>query len=167
MDAVYESLCGERVFIGLGTNMGERGKNLFAAAELIAAAEINIIAASSVYETDPVIHTNQERFYNMVLEVGTGFTPIELLDILQGIETAMGRQRDIPKGPRIIDLDILLLGERIIADERLIIPHYDLANRVFFLKPLCDIDNSLLVPRLGSVGELIEFCPQLGINLIK
>ena len=165
-DGLYESLSGERIFIGLGSNMGERGENLSTASALIEAAGISILAAAPVYETDPVIYTRQERFYNTVLEVGTALTPWELLDVLQGIEAAMGRTRDIPKGPRTIDLDILMLGERIIADNRLTVPHYDLANRIFFLKPLYDIDSSLIIPRLGGISELMELCPQLDIKEI-
>ena len=135
------------VFIGLGSNMGDREALIKEALRRIATF-IQISAASSIYETEPVEYEAQGWFLNMVIQCATRLSPQVLLEKLQDIEAAMGRQRDIDKGPRTIDLDILLYGDAVISTGQLTVPHPHLPERAFVLAPLAEIAPGLVHPLL-------------------
>jgi 2-amino-4-hydroxy-6-hydroxymethyldihydropteridine diphosphokinase len=128
-----------KYFLGLGSNVGTRNYYLQQAARLLIAHHIRIIRTSSVYETEPVDYPQQPWFLNCVLQIETELNPEELLSITQSIEKQLGRQRRFSKGPRTIDIDILLAENLILATNRLIIPHPRLVDRNFVLIPLAEI----------------------------
>lgn len=137
----------EKAFLGLGSNLGDRQSYLDAACrELAAHPLIRIIQTSSLYETEPVGYQEQGWFLNQVVEIKTTLCPEELFLITQGIENKLGRKRLIHWGPRVIDLDILLFGNRDINTPDLIIPHPRMYERQFVLVPLSEIAPDLLHP---------------------
>ncbi|HEV2116574.1 MAG TPA: 2-amino-4-hydroxy-6-hydroxymethyldihydropteridine diphosphokinase [Terriglobales bacterium] len=125
-------------YLSLGSNLGDREANLRAAIERLAVVG-EVTAVSSFYETEPVDFTRQPWFLNCAVGVQTEKMPKQFLAALQGIEKAMGRQRTQPKGPRVIDLDILLFGNSIVDTAGLTIPHPALHERRFVLEPLAEI----------------------------
>lgn len=129
-----------KVYIGIGTNMGDRGQNIENALSEI--EKIATIAKkSSIHETKPVGFEEQGDFYNMVIEISTNIRPIDLIIKLQEIEHKMGRVRGIKNGPRIIDLDILTYEDEVINEPNLVIPHPKMFERDFVMKPLKEISN--------------------------
>lgn len=147
---------GNKVYLGLGTNVGNREKNLQIAIEEISQF-LKIIKKSSIYETEPVGYKNQEKFFNMAIEIETELEPLELIFQLHEIEHKMGRKREqeIKNGPRIIDLDILLFGDLIINQVNFKIPHPRMHKRKFVLDPLNEIAAEILHPELKkSIKEL-------------
>ncbi len=150
------------VFIALGSNQGDRELNLLRAiAEIGKLEQTRITALSGFYDTEPVGTVEQPNFLNGVLRLETSLPPRQLLAELQRIETEVfRRKRDIPWGPRPMDLDILLYGELIIEEEGLVIPHPRLHERRFVLAPLAEIAPGQLHPRLGKrVDELLQLLP--------
>jgi 2-amino-4-hydroxy-6-hydroxymethyldihydropteridine diphosphokinase len=145
-------------YIGLGSNLGDRGAFLRRALELLRAdPDIDVIEVSKVRETDPVGLVDQPRFLNAVAKVETDLPPGELLDRMLAAERELGRRRDGPRfGPRTIDLDLLLYGDEEIHEPGLIVPHPSLAERRFVLEPLHELDPSLVVPGRGPVSELLS-----------
>ena len=138
-------------FIGLGSNLGDRGVNLANARAMLEEVEgLVITGESGVRETDPVDYLDQPRFLNQVLRIRTDIAPMALLEMLQGIEYSLGRVRNIPKGPRTIDLDILLYGGDIIETPALKIPHPQIRNRRFVLDQLLEIEPDLRDPFSGE-----------------
>jgi 2-amino-4-hydroxy-6-hydroxymethyldihydropteridine diphosphokinase len=127
------------VYIALGSNVGDRGENLRVAREQIEAPDLRVLRASSIYETAPRDVENQPWFLNQVIECETELFPRQLLGRLQKIERAMGRKRAIAKGPREIDLDILLFGNAVVKAPELEVPHPRLAERRFVLEPLAEL----------------------------
>jgi 2-amino-4-hydroxy-6-hydroxymethyldihydropteridine diphosphokinase len=147
------------VYLSLGSNLGNREDNLKHALARLAALG-KIIAASSLYETEPVEFTEQPWFLNGVVALETEKSPRELLEALLAIEVAMGRHRTQPKGPRTIDLDILLYGDQVVQEAGLTIPHPALPDRRFVLEPLVEIAPALIHPVLGkSMQELKDALP--------
>jgi 2-amino-4-hydroxy-6-hydroxymethyldihydropteridine diphosphokinase len=146
-----------RAYIGLGSNIGERGELLDRAVALLAASPgVELIAVSTVRETDPVGFTEQPRFLNAAAAVETGLRPRALLDCLLRIEGALGRTRDGPRfGPRTIDLDLLLYGQETVDEPGLTVPHPRLQERRFALEPLAELDPTLEVPGRGPVQALL------------
>jgi 2-amino-4-hydroxy-6-hydroxymethyldihydropteridine diphosphokinase len=126
------------VYLSLGSNLGDREANLQGAIERLSALG-EVVAVSSFYETEPVEFTRQPWFLNCAVALQTEKMPKQFLAALQGIEKAMGRQRTQPKGPRLIDLDILLFGNSIVDTAGLTIPHPALQERRFALEPLAEI----------------------------
>ena len=126
------------VYLSLGSNLGDREANLRAAIERLAALG-EVGAVSSFYETEPVELARQPWFLNCAVALWTEKMPKQFLAALQGIEKAMGRQRTQPKGPRVIDLDILLFGNSVVDTAGLTIPHPALHQRRFVLEPLAEI----------------------------
>lgn len=144
------------VYIALGSNLGDRVENLLAARERIASPHVRLTRASSIYETAPREIVDQPWFLNQVVIAETTLFPRQLLARLLGIERKMGRQRTIAKGPRVIDLDILLFGDAVIHAAGLEIPHPRLAERRFVLEPLAELAPTLRPPRnIHTVQEML------------
>ncbi|MBL4694420.1 2-amino-4-hydroxy-6-hydroxymethyldihydropteridine diphosphokinase [Candidatus Gracilibacteria bacterium] len=143
-----------KVYIALGTNLGDREKNLEIALEEIEKfATIN--QKSTIHETDPVGPQGQGKFLNMAVEITTELAPVILLVRLQEIEHKMGRTHEIKNGPRIIDLDILLYDNEIINQPNLKVPHPRMHKRAFVLEPLQEIAAEIIHPNLKqTIKEL-------------
>ncbi len=143
------------VYIALGTNIGDRALNLQTAKNWLSRKAI-ITRESSVYITPPWGYTNQPDFFNQVIEVNTRLGPRSLLRFLQRIERKMGRVKLILNGPRVIDLDILFYGDRMITSPNLQIPHPRMVGRAFVLVPLNEIAPDLVHPVLRiSVQQML------------
>jgi 2-amino-4-hydroxy-6-hydroxymethyldihydropteridine diphosphokinase len=134
------------VYIALGTNVGDRHHNLREALRLLKDAGLLIQKTSSIYETEPVDYLDQAWFLNAVLEAQTDLSPLDLLYKLRAIESAMGSKKPFAKGPRLIDLDILLYDNDSIATPELQIPHPRMLDRRFVLAPLAEIAPNLRHP---------------------
>jgi len=148
-----------RVYLSLGSNTGDREANLQAAIGQLRQLG-KVIAVSSLYETEPVEFTDQPWFLNCVVALETENSPQDLLQGVLAIEQGMGRRRTQAKGPRNIDIDILLFGDAIIEDEGLDVPHPGLATRRFVLEPLAEIAPEAIHPVLRkTVRELSEALP--------
>jgi 2-amino-4-hydroxy-6-hydroxymethyldihydropteridine diphosphokinase len=144
------------VYIALGSNLGDRVENLLLAREHIASPHVRLTRASSIYETAPRDIVDQPWFLNQVVAAETTLFPRQLLARLLRIEHEMGRQRTIAKGPRVIDLDILLFGEAVIHTAGLEIPHPRMAERRFVLEPLAELAPALRPPRFDrTVQEML------------
>ena len=133
----------KRVFLSLGSNLGDRAANLRRALAELASASLEVRQVSSFYKTQPVDFGAQPWFLNCVAEVGTLLMPMQLLRTLKTIERALGRRPGVPRGPRPIDIDILLYGDLVMRSAALTIPHARMSERRFVLVPLRE-----LAPRL-------------------
>ncbi|MBI3180569.1 MAG: 2-amino-4-hydroxy-6-hydroxymethyldihydropteridine diphosphokinase [Myxococcales bacterium] len=138
------------IYIGLGSNLGDREKLLQEAVLALCRIDaVAVVGRSSLYESAP-LGPPQPRYLNAVVSIECALEPERLLTILKEIERDLGRTEGDRWGPRPIDLDILLWGERVVADAKLQIPHLDLHNRRFALEPLCELDPSAVHPLLGA-----------------
>jgi 2-amino-4-hydroxy-6-hydroxymethyldihydropteridine diphosphokinase len=150
-----------RVYVGVGSNLGDRwGRLALAARELRAAARVEVVAASRVYDAAPV-GPPQPRYLNAVLELETALPAIDVLDVLQAVEQAGGRVRGPERwGPRTLDLDLLLYGDEVVRVPRLVVPHPALAVRRFALAPLAELCPERVVPGTGrTVAQLLALVP--------
>lgn len=137
-----------RYYLSLGSNLGDRGRHLSEARRLLEKAGVKIVRQSSIYETEPVDYTEQPWFYNQVLEVESGYNPITLLAVVKDIELKMQRKTTVSKGPRTIDIDILLAGKNVVQTQKLIIPHPRMSFRNFVMVPLAEIAPDFIHPLL-------------------
>lgn len=153
-----------RIYIALGTNIGDRRKNLQTAIKQLPAS-IKVLRTSSVYETPPWGYTDQRSFYNMVLEAETSLQPKALLASLKDIEARMGREASFRNAPRVIDLDILFIDDKVLQSGSLSIPHPRMAGRGFVLVPLTELAPDLIHPKFGiSVAEMLAQADTEGIK---
>ncbi len=146
-----------RVYIGLGGNLGDSEALFLSAMVKMGGIPLtNVVAVSSLYKTPPMGPADQGDYTNAVVALDTGLEPMPLLDALQEIEGQHGRERkDERWGERTLDLDILLFGTQIVKEDRLVIPHYGMAKRVFVIKPLLElVGEDFQLPILGRLGDL-------------
>jgi len=144
------------VYIGLGSNLGDREATIRRALELLESDHTSVVAVSTLRETDPVGYVDQPRFLNGAAALQTELEPRALLDRLLGVERELGRERSGPRyGPRTIDLDLLLYGQETISEPGLEIPHPRLLERAFVLEPLFELDEGLEVPGRGPIRALL------------
>lgn len=144
------------IYLALGSNIGDREDNLREALRLLAESEVEISKLSSIYETEPVDYLDQPWFLNAVAEAQTDLPAVPLLTILRQIELQMGSKKPFAKGPRLIDLDILLYANDIIATPELQVPHPRMLLRNFVLAPLAEIAPTLRHPSWpDSVANLL------------
>jgi 2-amino-4-hydroxy-6-hydroxymethyldihydropteridine diphosphokinase len=152
------------IYLGLGSNLGDRLGNLHRAAEALPPS-VSILAASPVYETDPWGYLDQPAFLNQVWEVATALPAKELLLALKKIERKIGRKVTFQNGPRVIDLDILFYGDLLLEQDGISIPHPRLHERAFVLVPLADLAPGLVHPSFGkTVRELLQSVDQQGVH---
>jgi 2-amino-4-hydroxy-6-hydroxymethyldihydropteridine diphosphokinase len=152
-----------KIFLGLGSNLGNREENLLTAQKLINEKVGNIRSKSSIYETAAWGITEQNAFLNQVIEIETSFSPSAVLHLVLTIEEDMGRIRAIKWGERSIDIDILYYNNEVISTENLAIPHPFIQERKFVLVPLCEIARDFIHPKLNQTNaELLENCQDLG-----
>src|ERR1700682_466348 len=156
------------VYLGLGSNVGDRERNLAAALAQLAGPALRILRVSSTYETEPVDYTGQRWFLNLVVEAETDLFPMQLLARIVKIERALGRVRTVPKGPRTLDIDILLYGRAVIRSARLEIPHPRMGERRFVLAPLAELAPGLRHPLTRkTIREMLDAAPVQAVRLIN
>ena len=163
----YHNSVKKIVYLSLGSNLGDRQANLRnAIGRLLELGDV--LEVSSLYETEPVEVTDQPWFLNCAVAVRTELIPREFLAGILEIERSMGRQRTQPKGPRLIDIDILLFGAATINTPQLMVPHPAMAERRFVLEPLTEIAPDVKHPVLKkTIRELLEAMPRAGPKVKK
>ncbi len=154
-------MCWQRVYLSLGSNVGDRMAILRAALVALADTElIRIMKVSSAYETEPVGVTDQPAFINLAVEIETAFAPLGLLNAVKEIEQRLGRTRTVRWGPREIDIDLVLWGSRVMETAPLILPHKEFRSRAFVLAPLAEIAPDAVDPVTGltvrTLSERVE-----------
>jgi 2-amino-4-hydroxy-6-hydroxymethyldihydropteridine diphosphokinase len=152
---------GKIAYLGLGSNLGDRAANLVRAISAFVAADLHLMALSSIYETEPVDYLEQPRFLNMVAAVAGSLEPFSFLGFCMETERALGRRRTVPRGARTIDIDLLMLDDLIIDDKRddicLTLPHPRMHLRRFVLEPMAEIAPDLEHPVLHmKMSQLLD-----------
>jgi 2-amino-4-hydroxy-6-hydroxymethyldihydropteridine diphosphokinase len=142
------------VYLSLGSNLGDRRANLKKALTFLGAS-LEIVKVSSVYDTNPVGVGEQPRFLNLMCRVNTDIGPVQMLSLIKGIESSMGRDLSLKDAPRVIDIDIILYGDTIMEAPDLIIPHPRMRERAFVLVPFAEIAPEVVHPVSGErIDEL-------------
>ena len=155
------------VYLSLGSNIGDREANLRAALERLPRPGLGLLRVSPIYETEPLDYTDQRWFLNLVAEAETSLLPMQLLAHTAKIERELGRVRTVAKGPRTIDIDILLYGNAVVRTVRLEVPHPRMAERRFVLAPLSDLAPDLRHPvSRSTVREMLEAAPPEKLRLL-
>lgn len=145
--------------LGLGSNVGDRRSRLQRASRDLASSRLEIVQTSSLYLTEPVDYPDQAWFLNQALLIRTRLPPYRLLARCLEVEEGQGRQRRLPKGPRTLDVDILLYADRILGDPKLTLPHPRFHLRRFALTAAAEVAAEWKHPRLGlSLADLLERC---------
>jgi 2-amino-4-hydroxy-6-hydroxymethyldihydropteridine diphosphokinase len=148
------------VYLSLGSNVGDRAKNLQDAIAALRNAGVRVVQTSSLYETEPVDYLDQPWFLNCAVEAETELAALDLLCTLRGIESQMGSKKLIAKGPRLIDIDILFYGDEVIDTPELQVPHPRMHLRRFVLEPLAEIAPNAHHPGSHlSISELLARTP--------
>ncbi len=156
----------QTVAVALGSNLGNRADNLARARQMLAESAGSLLAASRIYETDPVGPPGQGRFLNQVLLLHTPLEPEAILERALGIEARLGRVRVQRNGPRTIDLDLLLHGSRVCATEQLSLPHPRMHERPFVLVPLCELLPAWRHPLRGeTVRDMLAASGGAGVRV--
>ncbi|MBT9304917.1 MULTISPECIES: 2-amino-4-hydroxy-6-hydroxymethyldihydropteridine diphosphokinase [Pseudomonas] len=155
----------ERIYIGMGSNLAAPQQQLRNAIEALAQLPNSTVAGvSAFYQSDSLLQ-GQPRYTNAVAALDSALAPLELLDALQAIENDQGRERLERWGPRTLDLDILLFGERLIDEARLKVPHYQMHLRAFVLYPLAELAPATLqLPDGRLLNDLLAECPFVGLE---
>ena len=155
---------GQIIYLSLGSNLGDRAANLDGAIAALPGGDVRVLRRSSFYETEPVDFLEQPWFLNCAVEAETSHSPVQLLGALQGIERMFRSKKLVPRGPRIIDLDILFYGVSVIHAEGIEIPHPRMANRRFVLVPMAELAPGLRHPELdATIAELLAATPDKSI----
>jgi 2-amino-4-hydroxy-6-hydroxymethyldihydropteridine diphosphokinase len=146
-----------RAYVGLGSNLGDRESTIRRAVALLDEAPgVDVLAVSTLRETEPWGPVEQPAYLNGAVELETGLGPRELLDVLLEVERSLGRVRAERWGPRTIDLDLLLHGDAVVDEPGLTLPHPHLHERRFALEPLAELAPDAVVPRRGQVVDLLR-----------
>ncbi|KTB66525.1 MULTISPECIES: 2-amino-4-hydroxy-6-hydroxymethyldihydropteridine diphosphokinase [Pseudomonas] len=155
----------ERIYIGMGSNLAAPDQQLRSAVEALAQLPgTALVGVSAFYQSDSLL-PGQPRYTNAVAALDSDLAPLDLLDALQAIENDQGRERLERWGPRTLDLDILLFGERLIDAPRLKVPHYQMHLRAFVLYPLAELAPAdLQLPSGQTLSELLAACPFIGLE---
>jgi 2-amino-4-hydroxy-6-hydroxymethyldihydropteridine diphosphokinase len=158
----------KRIYLSLGSNIGDREGNLRKAVERLAAHDVHVLHGSRIYETEPVDYLEQAWFLNQVVEAETGLFPLQLLTRIGRVERGLGRTRTLHKGPRTIDIDILFYGSAVVDTARLEVPHPRIAARRFVLAPLAELAPDLRHPVTHrSVRQMLESAPPAVVRLFR
>jgi 2-amino-4-hydroxy-6-hydroxymethyldihydropteridine diphosphokinase len=172
-EKIVDTLTGElrplrRAVIALGSNAGERLDNLQGAIDALCnSPEIHPVAVSPVYETDPVGGpAGQERYLNAVLIVDTTRSARDLVERAQAVEEAFGRERTERWGPRTLDVDLVVLGDTVVNEGDVIVPHPRAHERAFVLVPWHDVDPQASIPGRGRVADLLAHLDQSGVTRV-
>ena len=157
----------KRIYLSLGSNIGDREGNLRQAVERLASLDVRVLHASRIYETEPLDYKNQAWFLNQVVEAETALFPMQLLTRIGRVERELRRVRTVPKGPRTIDIDILFYAAAVVETARLEIPHPRIAERRFVLEPLAELAPDLRHPVTHrSVRQMLESAPPAVVRLL-
>ncbi|WP_030130362.1 2-amino-4-hydroxy-6-hydroxymethyldihydropteridine diphosphokinase [Pseudomonas sp. QTF5] len=158
----------ERIYIGMGSNLADPMQQLRSAVEALAQLpQTELVGVSAFYQSDSLL-PGQPRYTNAVAALDSHLAPLDLLDALQAIENGQGRERLERWGPRTLDLDIVLFGDRLIDEPRLKVPHYHLQERAFVLYPLAELAPADLRLADGrSLAELLAACPFVGLERLS
>jgi 2-amino-4-hydroxy-6-hydroxymethyldihydropteridine diphosphokinase len=145
-------------YLGLGSNIGDRRANLQAAVDALGPRGVRVLSSSSVYETEPVgLVLDQRWFFNACLAIDTAYGPDQLLDACKDVERAVGREAGgVRHGPRVIDVDVLILGALVHRSARLTLPHPEVLSRRFVLAPLMELDPDLELVPGGRLADALE-----------
>ena len=158
----------KRIYLSLGSNIGDREANLRKAVEQLASQDMRVLHTSRIYETEPVDYVDQAWFLNQVVEAETTLFPMQLLTRVGRVERDLGRKRTVRKGPRTIDIDILFYGAAVVETKRLEIPHPRIAERRFVLVPLAELAPDLRHPVTHrTVRQMLESAPPAVVRAMR
>ncbi|MBH3408349.1 2-amino-4-hydroxy-6-hydroxymethyldihydropteridine diphosphokinase [Pseudomonas glycinae] len=158
----------ERIYIGMGSNLADPAEQLRSAVDALGRMpDTKLVGVSAFYQSDSLL-PGQPRYTNAVAALDSALAPLDLLDALQAIENGQGRERLERWGPRTLDLDILLFGDRLIDEPRLKVPHYHMQERAFVLYPLAELaPEDLRLADGRTLADLLAACPFVGLERLS